>query len=103
VGKPLAISSEISMAVNPMMESVMSAGVHGMNMALTGARSAAMEVAQLNETTAAGARPEPAGSDVEGLTDALTSLKLYERQVQASAKVVETADEMIGFLLDVHA
>jgi hypothetical protein len=37
------------------------------------------------------------------LVDALTSLKLYERQVQASGKVIETADELSGFLLDVHA
>jgi hypothetical protein len=94
------------MAVNPMMESVMSAGIHGMNAALTGAKSAAMEVAQLNGSGASsngGANPAPSGSEIESLTEALTSLKLYERQVQASAKVVETADELIGFLLDVHA
>lgn len=93
------------MAVNPMMESVMSAGVHGMNVAMQGVRGAAQEVAELNTVaSSAFSSPADAGSeDVEGLVEALTSLKLYERQVQASAKVVETADELIGFLLDVHA
>lgn len=94
------------MAVNPMMESVMSAGVHGMNVALQGVRGAAQEVAELNTAAASsgfGSAAQAGSEDVEGLVDALTSLKLYERQVQASAKVVETADELIGFLLDVHA
>jgi len=93
------------MAVNPMMESVMSAGVHGMNVALQGVRGAAQEVAELNTaaSSGSGSAAQASSEDVEGLVDALTSLKLYERQVQASAKVVETADELIGFLLDVHA
>lgn len=34
---------------------------------------------------------------------ALASLNLYARQVQAAAKVVETADATIGFLLDTTA
>ncbi len=93
------------MAVNPMMESVMSAGVHGMNTALKGVQAAADEIADLNMTAREAAAPgsAPSDDDVMGLVDALTSLKLYERQVQAAARVVETADEVVGFLLDVHA
>lgn len=90
------------MAVNPMMESVFNAGVNGMNSAIRGVKQAAQEVAELNETGSA----EDASrtyADIEDVTDAITRLKLYERQVQASAKVVETADEVLGFLLDVRA
>jgi len=94
------------MAVNPMMESVMSAGVHGMNVALKGVRGAAQEIAELNISAAGDdTQTTVSASDehIDGMTDALTSLKLYERQVQAASKVVETADELVGFLLDVHA
>jgi len=90
------------MAVNPMMEGVRNAGLNGMSSAIKGMKHAAQEVAELNVSASA-----PNGSrthaEVEDVMDALTQLKLYERQVQASAKVVETADEMLGFLLDVRA
>lgn len=93
------------MAVNPMMESVMSAGVHGMNAALHGVRGAAQEIAEINASVQSGfgADAGAAADDLQGLTEALTSLKLYERQVQASSAVVKTADELLGNLLDVHA
>ena len=42
-------------------------------------------------------RPETANDAVE----ALVSLKLYQRQVQASANVVAAA--VLGFLLDIRA
>ena len=42
------------MAVNPMMESVMSAGVHAMNVALQGVRGAAQEVAERNTAASSG-------------------------------------------------
>ena len=92
------------MAVNPMMEGAMSAGVNGLNSALKGLNKTAQDVAELNvarDTTSepAAARPK----DVEDAAEALVSLKLYQRQAQASAKVVETADAVIGFLLDIHA
>ena len=34
------------------------------------------------------------------VAEAMVDLKVYQRQVQASAKVVQTADEVMGFLLD---
>ena len=93
------------MAVNPMIESAHSSGVNGMQTALKGLKSAAHEVAALN------GGPEKAGSEaprsgsfgVQDAADALSQLKLYQRQVQASAKVAETADAVVGFLIDVHA
>ena len=39
--------------------------------------------------------------DHADVAEAIVDLKVYQRQVQASAKVVQTADEVIGFLLDV--
>jgi hypothetical protein len=93
------------MAVNPMMESAMSAGVRSMNAAIKGLNSAAQEIASQNATersSVAGA-PPASGDELKDRAEALTSLKLYERQVQAAARVVETADEVVGFLLDVRA
>ena len=93
------------MAINPMMESARSSGVNGMHAAFKGLKSAAREVAALNggpDNTSAKA-PTSNSDDVQDAVDALSQLKLYQRQVQASAKVVETADAVVGFLLDVHA
>jgi flagellar hook protein FlgE len=87
-----------------MMEGAMSAGVNGLNSALKGLNKTAQDVAELN--VARGSMSEPAAArpkDVEDAAEALVSLKLYQRQAQASAKVVETADAVIGFLLDIHA
>ncbi len=83
----------------------MSAGVRGMNAALKGLNSEAQEIASHN-VAARQATPGSApasGDELKDRAEALTSLKLYERQVQAAAKVIETADEVVGFLLDVHA
>jgi len=90
------------MAVNPMMEGVLNAGLNGMSAAIRGMKHAAQEIAELNssDSTADGGRVY---ADIEDVVDAITRLKLYERQVQASAKVVETADEVLSFLLDVRA
>ena len=39
--------------------------------------------------------------DSADVAEAMVEMKVYQRQVQASAKVVQTADEVIGFLIDV--
>lgn len=99
------------MAVNPMMES---ARVNGLNSAIKGMNQTAQDVAELNvddEVVAVasskdgGRRPSviDTANDVDDRDEALVSLKLYQREVQATAKVVETADAVLGFLLDVHA
>ena len=88
------------MAVNPMMEH---ARVSGMNSAIKGLNQAAQDVAELNvDRVGEGATDAPAPGSSER-ADALLDLQLYQRQVQASAQVVTTADAVLGFLLDVHA
>lgn len=92
------------MAVNPML----GAGVNGINSGLNGLKRAAQDVAELNldqdGPDSGTATPEATTSrDVDDSVSAVTDLAVYERQVQASAKVIESADSAVGFLLDVHA
>ena len=88
------------MAVNPMMT-----GANGIQSALKGMNNAAQEIAELNVNSNDGdsseAAPQPGGLDK--MSDALVSLKIYSRQVQANVEVVKAADEMLGFLLDEFA
>ena len=86
------------MAVNPMMN----AGVNGIQNGMRGLKQAAQDVAELNVSHEVETNDgEVQRADrVEDTTEAVTDMKLYERQVQASAKVVETADAVIGMLLD---
>ncbi len=94
------------MAVNPILTS--------------SAQGLERSIRQLDETAAriaAGTHPDsaPAKRDAGSSSsaplpqaqadqlEALASLKLIARQVQAAAKVVETADATVGFLLDTHA
>ena len=91
------------MAVNPMLNS----GANGIQQGIKSLNSVAQEIAELNIKSNPGAS-EADGAPIDGvalddLASAMVDLKLYQRQVQASAKVVETADEVIGFLLDVRA
>lgn len=98
------------MAVNPMMQGVR---VSGLNSALKGMNQAAQDVAELNvdndpvaRTKAAVEPSKPAADSANAGDDraeALVSLKLYQREAQAAAKVVVSADAVLGFLLDVHA
>lgn len=84
------------MAMNP----ILSSGLNGIQQGLRGIEGAAQEIAEFNTAGAgeseAQATSAPATSDV---TSAIVDLKVYERQVQASAEVVQTADELMGFLL----
>ena len=41
--------------------------------------------------------------ELEGAAEAIVDLKVHKRQIEASAKVVQTADAVLGFLLDVRA
>ena len=88
------------MAVNPMLNS----GNAGISNGLRALEGVAAEVAEFSQGSLSesvkSAGPAPATEDV---TQAMVDLKIYQRQVQASAKVIETADEVLGFLLDVRA
>ena len=91
------------MAVNPMMDGARSAagtlsavgsGIHaGMN----GLAHAAQEIAELNAALPA---PAPGAGEAE---QALVDLRIYQRRVEASAVVLQTADAVVGFLLDIRA
>ena len=89
------------MAVNPMM----SAGISGIQNGYRGLKQAAQDTAELNlgREAEAADRSAERPRDVQDVAQAVTDLKLYERQVQASAKVVETADAVLGMLLDTRA
>jgi hypothetical protein len=97
------------MAVNPMMDGARgavdarSAGIYGINAGLNGVSHAAQEIAELNTGSPAAAGSVCGHDRPAGATDALVELRIYQRQVQASAVVVKTADAVAGFLLDVHA
>lgn len=97
------------MAVNPMMDStrglagIRQAGRDGMNAGLDGMAEAAHEIASLNLGDGTGATPAGApGKPPADAAEALVDLKVYQRQVQASAAVVASADAVIGFLLDIR-
>ncbi len=86
------------MAVNPMLGT----GVIGMSRGLQGVSQSAEDIAHLSgrrHVDQPESRPAPA-DEITDTAEALVSMRVYERQVQASAKVVQTADAVIGMLLD---
>lgn len=94
------------MAVNPIMQ----AGVNGIQVGIKGLNRAAQDIADLNLDDRAHPapdndveRPSKRTDQVADTAEAVVDLKVHKRQVQASAKVVETADSILGFLLDVRA
>lgn len=101
------------MAVNPMMEGARagmiprvttdahSAGVNGINTGLNGVAHAAHEIASLSLQERGGGAQS--ADRLARATESLLDLRVYQRQVEASAVVLKTADAVVGFLLDVHA
>jgi len=93
------------MAVNPILQS----GLNGIQTGLKGMNRAAQDIADLNlddrSNTPTDNDPirRPPTDRLADAADAIVDLKVHARQVQASAKVVATADEILGFLLDVRA
>lgn len=86
------------MAVNPMMSN----GVVGIQRGLQGVSQSAEDIGQMsgrNHTDQPKSKPAPA-DEVKDTAEALVSMRVYERQVQASAKVVQTAEAVIGMLID---
>lgn len=91
------------MAVNPMLNS----GAAGIAQGIKALDSVAQEIAELNiksnPSENAGDGEVHPGFALDEMANAVVDLKLYQRQVQAATQVVKTADEVIGFLLDVRA
>ena len=73
--------------------SVLNTGIQGIQTGVRGMEQSAQEIVK------AGSSDAGAGDFIEPIMD----LKLYENTVEASTKVVKTADEMMGTLLDIIA
>jgi len=71
---------------------VLQTGVQGIQSGIQGMERAASEIAQVSTN-----------SGVNDVIEPVMDLKLYELSVEASAKVVQTADELLGTLLDTMA
>lgn len=76
--------------------SVLNTGIQGVQTGVRGMEQAAQEIVQAGSSNSTNGG---SGDFVEPIMD----LKLYENSVEASAKVIKTADEMIGTLLDTMA
>ncbi|ARU55927.1 flagellar hook protein FlgE [Oleiphilus messinensis] len=76
-------------------------GVTGVQKSISGMEQAAQKVAASgseNVSSSNGALSSPAD-----IVEPLVELKLYEATANASAKVVKTADQALGTLLDINA
>ncbi len=82
------------------MNSVLSTGLQGVQSGVSTVQRAAEDIVNATATD-----PETAsgGDALASITEAAVSLKVGEQQVQASAAVVKTADEILGTLLDTKA
>ncbi|MGY3944689.1 flagellar basal body rod C-terminal domain-containing protein [Aeromonas tecta] len=74
------------------IDSAMTTGVQGFQRAEQLADQASGQIARLNT---------PAGDQVQ-LPDELIRLKVAEQQADASSKVIQTASDMMGTLIDVR-
>jgi flagellar hook protein FlgE len=86
------------------IQSTFDSGVAGFNQATERAAESAREINQQQVTQA---QPNEEVVEVEAsaqqntpVTESLINLRLAETQAQASAKVIETADNMLGSLID---
>ena len=79
------------------VNSVLSAGVQGVQAGLQRADRAAGEIARFGTTD------QSRGQQNGDLATPIVDLKLSELQVKASAAVIKTADEVAGTLIDIRA
>ncbi|MBK8970293.1 MAG: flagellar biosynthesis protein FlgE [Hahellaceae bacterium] len=82
-----------------MISGALQSGLGGIQEGMRRMEKAAGEIARAAQPTNA-ENPEQKSGD---LAEPLVELKLYENNVKASAKVVKTADEVLGTLLDIKA
>lgn len=79
-----------------MVQAVLAAGVKGVQTGMNQTARAAQDIARGSVATAG----DPGAPD---MITAAVNLKLGERQVEASAAVIRTADQILGTLLDTRA
>lgn len=77
--------------------SAMNLGIQGIQNGMNGLRRDAQQIASANS----GSGEQPAG--VDDVTKSLVDMKLNKLEVEMSAKVVQTASDMIGTLIDIKA
>ncbi|MCM2680904.1 hypothetical protein [Echinimonas agarilytica] len=75
------------------MNSIGQSGLYAVNQAQFTAATSAQTIAS--------SIVEPAQAESSAVTEALVNLTLAEVQSQAGAKLIKTADEMVGTLIDV--
>ncbi len=94
------------------MNPIMFEGVQGIQMGLKGMKQSAQDMAELNLDDKAAqpvaseenvSRADTSGNRLEDTAQAVTDLMIHKRQIQASAKVLEASDEMLGYLIDIRA
>jgi len=74
------------------LSSIQQTGLEGIQRGLQGIEKSASEIVKLGTTNDA--------SGSTSFVEPILELKLYERSIEASAKVVQVADEVLGTLLD---
>lgn len=89
-----------------MISNALSIGVNGVQDAQRGMQDAASRIARSGTTEAPpqeAAAPGGAGAGEDSLAGSIMDLKVNQRNAEASLEVVQTADEMVGTLLDERA
>jgi len=79
------------MSISPLLNS----GLQGISSGMQGVHDAAQKIVRAGTVEG--------GAANAGIEEPVIDLKLYQRSVEASAKVVKTADEVLGTLLDALA
>ncbi len=85
-----------------MVDSVLSVGVQGIQSGIANANKAAQDIARAT-TTEGTENTENSNNtgDTVDLTEAIVALKVSEQQVEASATVIKTADDILGTVIDI--
>jgi len=82
----------------------MNAGFQGIQNGMRGMQASAERLTQATTTQPQAVQQGLSqASGLDDITSAIIDLKLYEVQASASAKVVKTADNVLGTLLDTMA
>ena len=79
--------------------SAMNIGIQGIQKGMNGLRQNAQSIADSNISNSA----TTSAADVNDVTAPLVDMNLNKLEVEMSAKVVKTASDMIGTLLDIKA
>ena len=86
-----------------MINTLLNSGVEGLSRSQNGLHESAKIIASGGQAGSVNSSGQPPVSSDEAMLTAVVDLNLYEVQFKASAKVVSTADETIGTLLDEFA